>query len=246
MQLHERLHLVASGAHGFSLTHPSDCHVYLIDGGSELALIDAGAGVDPGSLLARLRRLAVDPDRIGHLFITHAHADHAGGAAALREALGVSVACTPEVATILRAGDEAGASVDVGKAQGTYAPEYVYRSCAVDLEVVDGQRIQVGDLVVEAIATPGHATGHACYLVHDGERSDLFTGDTLLFGGRIILQDTWDCDLRAHLDSLRHLAEQRFDGFYPGHLTFSVTAGRRHLQLALDALDRGAIPPTLS
>jgi len=246
VQLHERLYLVGSGAHGFSLTHPSDCHVYLIDGGSELALIDAGAGVDPGSLLDRLQHLAVDLDRIGHLFITHAHADHAGGAAALREALDVSVACTPEVAMILRAGDEAGASVDVGKAQGTYASEYVYRSSAVDLEVVDGQRLQVGDLMVEAIATPGHSTGHACYLAHDGERRDLFTGDTLLFGGRIILQDTWDCDLRAHLDSLRHLAEHRFDGLYPGHLTFSAKEGERHLRAALDALDRGSIPPTLS
>lgn len=243
MQLTDRISLVASGAEGFGLTHRSDCHVYLIDGGTELALIDTGAGVDE-SLLARLSRLGVDAGRIGHAFITHAHPDHAGGASRIREASGARIGCSPEVAAILRDGDETGASVDVGKAQGTYAPDYVYRASPVDVELTDGQRVRVGEVEIEAIATPGHATGHTCYLLHDGDRHDLFTGDMLLFGGRIILQDIWDCDLRAHLDSLRHLAEHDFDGFFPGHRTFSITDGRRHLEVALAALDRGTIPPT--
>ena len=245
MQVTERLYLVGSGANGFDLTDRADCHVYLVDGGSELALIDAGAGVNDSLLMRRLERLPVDIDRIRHLFITHAHADHAGGAAGMRDALGVAVTCSPEVAGILRDGDEARASVDVGKSQGTYAVDYTYRATAVDVEVSDGQRIRVGDVVIEILSTPGHSTGHLCYLVHDGDRTDLFTGDTLLFGGQIILQDTWDCDLRAHIESLRRLAEHRFDGLYPGHLAFSVANGERHLRTALAALDRGAIPPTL-
>ena len=97
---------------------------------------------------------------------------------------------------------------------------------------------------MEVVATPGHSTGHLSYLVHDGARTDLFTGDTLLFGGQIILQNTWDCDLRAHSRSLRKLAEYRYDGMFPGHLTFSITDGERHLRTALDALDRGTIPST--
>ena len=245
MQLAEHVYLVGSGADGFSLTHRSDCHVYLVDGGSEMALIDAGAGVDDSLLMARLGQLDIDPGRIRHVFITHAHADHAGGAAGLREKLGAAVTCSSEVAAILRVGDEKGASVDIGKAQGTYAPGYTYRAAPVDVEVSDGQRVQVGDIVIETVATPGHSTGHVSFLVHNGERTDLFTGDTLLFGGRIILQNTWDCDLAAHIDSLRHLAEHRFDGLFPGHLTFSVNDGERHLRTALEALDRGAIPPTL-
>ena len=51
--LTDRIAIVASGGNGFGLTHRSDCHVYLIDGGSEAALIDAlaerriaGAGLD--------------------------------------------------------------------------------------------------------------------------------------------------------------------------------------------------------
>ena len=245
MRINEYLYLVGSGEHGFGLTHRSDCHVYLIDGGSEMALIDAGAGVDERLLLGRIGNLDLDLGRLRRLFVTHAHADHAGGAAGLRDAFGVAVSCSPEVADILRTGDEARASVDVGKAQGTYAPEYVYRAATVDDELADGQRIEVGDVTVEVVAAPGHATGHLAYLVHRRGGTDLFTGDTLLFGGRIILQNTWDCDLRTHLDTLRRLGEHRFEGLYPGHLTFSATDGERHLRVALDALDRGAIPPTL-
>jgi glyoxylase-like metal-dependent hydrolase (beta-lactamase superfamily II) len=243
MRLTDRIHLVGSGMHGFGLTHPSDCHVYLVDGGSELALVDSGAGVDTPAVLARIDATGLPRDRVRHLFVTHAHADHAGGAAGLRDALGLDVHASPEVAAILRAGDERAASVDVGKAQGGYAPGYVYRAVASVSEVRDGDRVRVGDVSVEVIATPGHSVGHTAYLVHDVARSDLFTGDTLLFGGVIILQNTWDCDLGTHLASLRRLGEHPHDGFFPGHLAFSVSDGSRHLRTALAAMDRGAIPP---
>ena len=41
-----------------------------------MALIDAGAGVDPDQLLARVAASGVAVDRVRQLFITHAHADH--------------------------------------------------------------------------------------------------------------------------------------------------------------------------
>lgn len=245
MQVTERIHLVGSGQHGFGLTHPSDCHVWLIDGGAEAALIDAGAGVDTAAVLERIDRTGVRRDRIRRLFVTHAHGDHAGGSAGLREALGLEVCVSPEVGAILRAGDERAASVHIGRAQGTYSADYVYRAVDRVVEVTDRERVRVGDVEVEVVATPGHATGHTAYLVHDRARSDLFTGDTLLFGGVIILQDTWDCDLGPHLASLRRLGEHPHDGLFPGHLAFSLTDGSRHIRAALAVMDRGGIPPTL-
>jgi glyoxylase-like metal-dependent hydrolase (beta-lactamase superfamily II) len=251
LRLTDRIYLVASGRHGFGLSHPADCHVYLIDGRSEAAFIDAGAGVDIELLVGRVQALPIPADRIRRLFVTHAHADHAGGSAKLRAAFRLEVAASSEVAEILRRGDERAASVDIGKAQGSYPPEYRYEPAQVDAELSDGDRITVGDLVVEAVATPGHSVGHLSYVVRDrhvirdGNRSDLFTGDTLLFGGQIILQNTWDCDLRTHLESLRHLGEYRFDGLFPGHLTFTVRDGEQQLRIALEAIARGAIPPIL-
>ena len=56
MQLTERIWIVGSGRAGFGLTHHSDSHVYLIDGGSEIALVDAGAGVDTPAIVERIER----------------------------------------------------------------------------------------------------------------------------------------------------------------------------------------------
>ena len=112
--------------------------------------------------------------------------------------------------------------------------------------MVTGRRS--GDLIVEAVATPGHSIGHLSYVVRDGSRSDLFTGDTLLFGGRIILQNTWDY-ARAHLRS--HCAanrEYRFDGLFPeviSHLHHRRN-GERRPKAALSDAKRGGIPPCSS
>ena len=244
MQLTEYLHLVGSGMHGFSLTHRSDSHIFLINGGSEAALIEAGSGIDLAALRRYIEGTGVNPDRIRKLFISHAHADHAGGSAKLREAFELELAASPEVADILRTGDERRAGVDIGKEQGSYSHEYRFEATPVDAELRDGDMIRVGDLALEVVGTPGHSAGHLSFLVHAPSRSDLFSGDALLFGGEIILQNTWDCDLAAQINSLRHLGEHRFEGFFPSHLSFSVTDGERHLRVALAALDRGAIPPT--
>src|SRR3981081_3153401 len=84
MRLSERVHLVGSGSNGFDLTDAYDCHVYLIDGGEELALIDVGAGMGAEAILDNARRDGFDPARIRHLILTHGHGDHAGGAPRMR------------------------------------------------------------------------------------------------------------------------------------------------------------------
>ena len=60
MKLSRRTHLIGSGLNGFSLSHPLDCHVYLVDGGSELAVIDAGGGGAPERLVAEIERDGLD------------------------------------------------------------------------------------------------------------------------------------------------------------------------------------------
>ncbi|MEW6353037.1 MAG: MBL fold metallo-hydrolase [Pseudomonadota bacterium] len=82
---------------------------------------------------------------------THVHADHITGTARLREVTG----CQGIV--------PAGAQVD----------------CA-DRFIRDGETVQIGDVTVQAIATPGHTDSHMAYLVN-GER--VLTGDALLIRG---------------------------------------------------------------
>src|SRR5580765_4300335 len=114
MHVADRIHLVGSGSYGFSLSDPYDCHIYLIDGGSELALIDVGAGMGAAEVIKNVRLDGFDPARIRHIFCTHAHGDHAGGAARLRALLpDASVSMSREAAGYIRVGDEVGTSIGV-------------------------------------------------------------------------------------------------------------------------------------
>jgi hydroxyacylglutathione hydrolase len=62
--------------------------------------------------------------------------------------------------------------------------------------LADGERIRLGNTVIEAIATPGHAAAHHAYLVTDHRRGEepwlVLTGDALLVG------DVGRPDLHAH------------------------------------------------
>ena len=245
MHLSGRVYLVGSGSSGFSLSHDSDCHVYLIDGGAELALIDAGAGLGLAQILDRIEALGLDKDKISRLFLTHLHADHAGGAAGLKEALPrLKVAVAKEVAQVLEAGDEKAIHLDLGKKGGYYAQDYRFRPCPVDLELVEGQEITVGEIKLRVVETPGHSAGHLCFLMEDQGLLHLFSGDNLFFGGRILLQPVADCSLADHLASLLKLRGLGIEVFLPGHGSFSLRHGQRHVDLALEWLDKCLIPPS--
>jgi glyoxylase-like metal-dependent hydrolase (beta-lactamase superfamily II) len=243
MQLTERVHLVGSGSFGFDLTDPYDCHIYLVDGGSELALIDVGAGMGAADVVANARAAGFDPARIRHLLCTHAHGDHAGGAARMRALLpNASLSISRDVADFVRIGDEVGTSIGVAKVAGIYPPDYRLERCAVDRELSEGDRIAVGDLAFECIETPGHAHGHVSFLLeHDGRRS-LFSGDVIFHGGTILLQNIHDCSIDALVGSLRKLRGLAIDALFPGHFAFSLKNGQRHIERANVALDQLLLP----
>jgi hydroxyacylglutathione hydrolase len=243
MKLADRIHLVGSGSFGFDLTDPFDCHVYLLDGGDELALVDVGAGMGTEAIVENVRREGFDPERVRHLILTHAHGDHAGGAARMRRLLGgTAVHLSRDRAEALREGDERAVSIDLAKQVGIYPPDYTLEPCDVDVELADGDTIRVGDLALQVLDTPGHADGHVSLLLEHGGRRSLFAGDAVFFGGKILLQAIHDCRLDAEIETLRKLRGLRVDALLPGHLAHSLNGGQRHIERANEVLDRLLIP----
>jgi hydroxyacylglutathione hydrolase len=72
----------------------------------------------------------------------------------------------------------------------TGATAYLPANAGVDFAQVpleDGQRIELGNTIVTALATPGHAPAHSAFVVADRRRGSeapwlVFTGDSLLIG----------------------------------------------------------------
>lgn len=246
MRLTERIHLIGSGEPGQHQTDPLDSQVYLVRGEGGLAVIDAGAGRSVDRILDNAVRDGLDPGRIRWLFLTHAHADHAGGAVAWTDQLaGVEVAVAAEIADWLRRGDEEATSVDVARRAGIYPADYRLRPATIGRELVDGETIELGpDLALSVVATPGHAAGHLSFLLRDGDRRVVFSGDALFPGGRILLQDTWDCDLRSSLRSVERIAALAPDALLAGHLGPVLDDARSHVGRAVDRIRR-LLPPQL-
>lgn len=88
-----------------------------------------------------------------------------------------------------------------------------------DAWLEDGAVLEVGDLAIEVIHTPGHTPGSVLFLVHGEERPHLFTGDSLFPGGP---GNTWGDAARFTqlMDGLEQRVFARLPDetwVYPGH-----------------------------
>ena len=245
MQISERVRLVGSGELGFQTSHPLDCNVFLLDGGTEHALIDAGSGVEPERIVTNVERAGVPTDRVKHLLLTHAHGDHAAGARFFRDRLGVEVTCPEEAVPWLEQGDLEKTSLRLAKEAGVYPEDFRYDPCPVASAVADDHTITVGDLELRVLETPGHSRGHVSYLWTEDGRSSLFGGDTVFAGGKILIQNIWDCSLQDYAGTVRKLDGLRLDRLYPGHGPFLLSGAHRHVRRANVQFENLGVPPNI-
>ena len=119
--------------------------------------------------------------------------------------------------------------------EGAGATAYLPVGADVEFEHVplaDGEVVELGNTVVRALATPGHAPAHHAFVVADRRRGDtepwlVFTGDSLLVGdvGRPDLHAGGDPQPLARLlhGSIGRLLELPDGGLvYPSHFGGSV------------------------
>jgi len=242
MKITDHVYLVGSGKHGFSMTDDYDCHVYLVDGGDELAMVDTGARMGIAQILDNVRAHGLDPARISHLLITHTHADHAGGAARLREQLDARVVCPAPEAEFLERGDEQAISLDRARENGFYPPDYHMEPCPVDQAVEHGDRVNVGRLELEALIVPGHSQGPACYRMRTDGATYLFSGDVVFRDGKIGLLNCVGSSLEAYRQYVGRLSDATVDVLLPGHDCPVLHNGQAHIDQAIEAL-KGLAPP---
>lgn len=136
------------------------------------------AVVDPGGDLDRIRQaIAQAGVSVDKIILTHGHIDHAGGAAELREDLGVPIEGPHEADRFLLE-----RLAEQGQAYGISA-----RAVTPDRWLNEGDTVTVGDLTLDVLHCPGHSPG-SVVLVSPKERFAL-VGDVLFQGsvGRVDL-----------------------------------------------------------
>jgi glyoxylase-like metal-dependent hydrolase (beta-lactamase superfamily II) len=153
----------------------SPAHVYVLDDGGVLTLIDAGLPADAPKVLAYLEQTGRTPQQVKRIVLTHRHGDHAGAVPALAAATGAKVYAHADEAAAL-SGQEGMPGIEP-LSEGDVVP------------VLGGLR---------AIGVPGHTTGHLCFYLP--QRRVLFTGDSIINRGALsgpVPQYTADLS-RAH------------------------------------------------
>ena len=191
---------------------------YLVAGEAGMALVDAGSPGQEHKVLRQMQALGRTDLRL--IFITHAHLDHYGSAAALQHITGARVVVHEldgEALTQVR--------TDLGLVRG-WRGWVVWWSFPLirrliqpqpvqaDILVQDGQDLGKFGVPSQVLYTPGHTPGSSCLLVEGGHA---FAGDLLSTTGRPHIQRYYATDWSLLPASLERLKARQPEWIYPGH-----------------------------
>ncbi|MFA5078131.1 MAG: MBL fold metallo-hydrolase [Dehalococcoidia bacterium] len=179
-----------------------DCCVYLVDTG-ELVLIDAGAGRSTDRLIDNIQALGFMPGQLTTLIITHAHIDHIGSAADLRDRFNLRVI----------AHEEDAAAIESGKKVGAEQYGVRYRPCQVD-EKLAGQtnELEIGSVKFDFMHVPGHTPGSMVVTMESEGKKVLFGQD--IHGPYMPM---WGGDPQLAIGSLEKIMQIEADMLCEGH-----------------------------
>jgi len=163
------------------------CTIVADAAAGEAIVVDGGDDVD--HIVARLAALGV---RATYLVHTHAHIDHIGALADLRERTGglglLHPADLPLYATL--------------REQARWLGAPPPRLVELDAELADGDVIRAGAASLDVLHTPGHTPGSVSFALDAGSRTLLLTGDTL-FRGSVGRWDLGGTSLEDIVTSIR-------------------------------------------
>lgn len=175
-------------------------NTYLI-GKGDVAVLDAGPK-NSAHLDAILR--ATEGENIRWIFATHTHNDHSPGSVPLVEAL-KNKKNQPESIEIIGLPASLHNGSPLSSHDQSFQPTH---------QAKHGDIFLLNGLTLEAICTPGHASNHVCFFLH--EEKLLLTGDHIMDGSTVVIAPP-DGDMKAYIKSLELLHTYDIEYFAPAH-----------------------------
>ncbi len=173
---------------------------YVVGSGT-VAVIDPGP--DDRFHLDTLLK-AVAGETVSHILVTHTHRDHSPGAARLKAATGaLVVGCRPYGPARPRSG------FDIQSSDAAHDLAY-----QPDRVLADGEEVRVGDIALQAVATPGHAANHLAFALP--REQALFSGDNVMAWSTTVVAPP-DGSMRDYMASLEVLRHRSDVVYWPGH-----------------------------
>ncbi|MCB1142295.1 MAG: MBL fold metallo-hydrolase [Leptospiraceae bacterium] len=245
----------------------ADNNIYIIDS-DEPAMIDSGYIQNLGILQRSLRKIGLSLSKIKHIFYTHNHIDHISAAITMRSysdaklygMVNMSSATGNflEYMSFFQRGEnriiyKAISSPELRKnyiqkmekIRKDLSEAYIHSNkvdlnLKMDVELVEGDVIDIGDRLIGFLHTPGHNLWHLTpYILGEGT---YFTGD-LVLGNISSIYAEIDGNLAHYLKSLERLMNIPIKRLLPAHGEEPSDPGKaiKTLHKTLSILERGVI-----
>jgi glyoxylase-like metal-dependent hydrolase (beta-lactamase superfamily II) len=183
--------------------------------------------VDPGEEAERILAAAGEMGEVEAILLTHCHFDHIGAVAPVAAATGAPVYCPKLEVPLL-------ADIMAFVPWPGFGP---YESYDADETVAGGETLELAELELDVIFTPGHSPGHVTYSVR-GEPA-IFSGD-VLFQGSVGRVDLPGGDGPTLIESIGTLLDTHPDEtvVHPGHMGITTLGAERASNPFLASLAR--------
>ena len=171
-------------------SHPGGSNNFFVgDPEKEMVLIDTGDYQREWTKSILDYHKELGTPKIKGVLITHGHSDHTGGLDRIQDVFKCPVFCHPELSDRLKLllGDD-----------------------QVVKDLHPFQKINIADVELQVLFTPGHEIDHVCYYLE----SDLvmFTGDSVLGASSTSVRH-----LSSYMESLKLISSYRHDTICPAH-----------------------------
>ncbi|MBC7080881.1 MAG: MBL fold metallo-hydrolase [Thermoplasmatales archaeon] len=201
-----------------------ESNVYLIKT-EKIAIIDTGTGFYSKNLINQLEK-EINMEEIDYIILTHEHFDHCGGAKELKELSNSKIVAHKNSSYIIEEGLDISASFF----------NAIQPKVEIDLKVRGGEEIDLGDIKLKILHTPGHSKGSIS--IYEEDSKSLFSGDTVFAYGNVGRTDFFGGDFEELRSSIKILSSLEVKNLYPGHGEYILNSGGKHVAMAEKMLDK--------